>query len=58
MRYLIMKKANHKSSVKVMREIRDRLSQDIMDMTYEEEKEYLKQKIKNLKTRRKNQKIR
>jgi len=53
-----MKKANHKSSVKVMREIRDRLSQDIMDMTYEEEKEYLKQKIKNLKTRRKNQKIR
>ena len=51
-----MKRSNHKSSVQVMRDIRDRLSQDIMDMTYEEEQEYLKRKIEKLKAKRKKQK--
>lgn len=30
-------------AVKMMRKIRDKISQEIMNMTYQEEKEYLKQ---------------
>ena len=33
-------------AVKMMREIRDKLSKDFMNMSYEEQKRYLRERIK------------
>jgi hypothetical protein len=51
-KYLIMEtKTENKEKVfdaiKVMREIRDTISLEIMDMTYEEEREYLDKLLAN-----------
>jgi hypothetical protein len=41
------KKTNKKfDAIKVMREIRDKMSLEIMNMTYEEEREYLDKLLK------------
>jgi len=48
-----MKTAKAKSDlVKKMREIRDKLSLEIMDMSFEQEKEFLNSQFAELKTRR------
>jgi hypothetical protein len=41
---------NNIGLVKKMREIRDKLSIEIMDMTFEQEKEYLKNQLAKLKS--------
>jgi len=33
-------------AVKMMREIRDKLSKDLMNMNYEEQKRYIREKVK------------
>lgn len=51
-----MKKTTSKTSktgmVLKMREIRDKFSLEIMDMTFEEEKEYIKNQLAELKRKR------
>jgi len=43
---------NKTSLVKKMREIRDNLSLEIMDMTFEQEKEHIKNQLAELKLNR------
>jgi hypothetical protein len=43
---------NKASLVKKMREIRDNLSLEIMDMTFEQEKEHIKNQLTELKLNR------
>lgn len=38
--------------VKDMRKIRDKISLEIMDLTFDQEKEYIKTKLKELKNKR------
>ena len=45
---------NKSNIVKLMREIREKLSLEIMNMSFEEQKKYLKNQIKEQKERRKN----
>jgi uncharacterized protein with HEPN domain len=48
-----MKKTKEKKeSLKKMREIRDKLSHEIMDMSYEEEKDYIKKQLSELKSKK------
>jgi hypothetical protein len=48
-----MKKNNCKTGIiKKMREIRDNLSIEIMDMTFEQEKEYIKNQLAELKAKK------
>ena len=48
-----MKKSkDKKKSLKKMREIRDKLSHEIMDMSYKEEKDYIKKQLSELKSKR------
>ncbi len=42
--------------VKTMREIRDKLSLEIMDMTFAQEKEYIKSQLAELKLKRRDRK--
>lgn len=52
-KYLIMKtKSNKTELVKKMREIRDKLSHEIMDLTFEQEKEYIKNQLVQLKLKK------
>lgn len=44
---------NKPNVVKLMREIRDQFSLDIMNMTFEEQKAYIKMRLKNQKEKRK-----
>ena len=44
--------SNKPDLVKKMREIRDTLSLEIMDMTFEQEKEYIKNQLAELKLKR------
>ena len=46
-------KGKKEDSIKRMREIRDKLSHEIMDMSYEEEKEYIRKKLAELKPKKK-----
>ena len=39
-------------SIKKMREIRDKLSHEIMDLSYEEEKDYIKKQLSDLKSKK------
>jgi len=41
-----MKSKKEFDAVKMMREIRDKLSRKFMDMSYEEQKRYIKEKVK------------
>lgn len=41
MRVTKVKAATHKGMVKLMREIRDNLNLEVMDMTYEQERAYI-----------------
>ena len=41
-----MKNDQEFDAVKMMREIRDKLSRKFMDMSYEEQKRYIKEKVK------------
>gem|GEM_PF-1749426 len=53
MKYLVMKKINKSTKmVERMREIRDLVSKEIMNMSLEEEKVYIKQQLNELKNRR------
>ncbi|MBK9216438.1 MAG: hypothetical protein IPM59_12755 [Chloracidobacterium sp.] len=45
MKYPTKKPEKDFDAVKMMREIRDKLSREIMNMTYEEEKAYLKRRL-------------
>ncbi len=45
-----MKKEKKFDSVKMMREIRDKLSNKFLKMSYQEQKNYIKEKIKTTKT--------
>jgi hypothetical protein len=48
-----MKTTNEKIDiVKKMRAIRDKLSSEIMDMTFEQEKEYIKNQLTELKIKK------
>ena len=40
---------NHADLVKKMREIRDKLNIEIMDLTFEQEKEFIKKQLAELK---------
>jgi hypothetical protein len=42
-----MKSKKQFDAVKMMREIRDRLSKDFMNMNYEEQKRYIRQNVKH-----------
>jgi hypothetical protein len=42
-----MKTEKKFDSVKMMREIRDKLSKEFANMNYEEQKKYIKERIKN-----------
>jgi hypothetical protein len=44
-----MKTTNRTDNVKKMREIRDKFSLEIMDMSFEQEKEYIKNQLAELK---------
>ena len=49
----MMKTTTNKSDVvKKMREIRDKISIEIMDMTFEQEKEYIKNQLSELKLKK------
>lgn len=53
MKFLAMKKTNKSTKmVERMREIRDQVSIEIMNMSLEEEKAYIKQQLNDLKNRR------
>ncbi len=53
MKYLVMKKINKSTKmVERMREIRDLVSKEIMNMSLEEEKAYIKQQLNELKNKR------
>jgi hypothetical protein len=41
-----MKSEKKFNAVKMMREIRDKLSKEFMNMSYEEQKRYIKEKVK------------
>jgi hypothetical protein len=41
-----MKSEKEFDAVKMMREIRDKLSKEFMNMSYEEQKRYIKEKVK------------
>lgn len=43
---------NKRDSVKIMRDIRDKFSLEIMDMTLEQEKEYIKNQLDALKLKK------
>lgn len=45
---------NKPNIVKLMREIRNQFSLDIMDMSFEEQKTYIKKMLKEQKEKRKN----
>lgn len=45
-------KSNKTELVKKMREIRDKLSHEIMDLTFEQEKEYIKNQLVQLKLKK------
>lgn len=45
---------NKPNIVKLMREIRNQISLDIMDMSFEEQKTYIKKMLKEQKEKRKN----
>jgi len=47
---------NKTNSVKMMREIRDKISIEIMDMTLEQEREYIKNQLAGLKFEKNNRK--
>ena len=50
-----MKTTTNKTDlVKRMREIRDKLSEEILDMTWEQEKEYIKNQLAELKSKKQN----
>ena len=49
------KKINKLNFVEKMRDIRDKVSIEIMDMTFEEEKEYIKNQLAKLKIKKLNQ---
>ncbi len=52
-KFLIMKTTTSKLDiVKKMREIRDKLSLEIMDMSWEQEKKYLENQLAELKLRK------
>lgn len=54
MKYLEMKTANKtQTMVERMREIRDQVSSDIMNMSLTEERAYLAEQLKKLKAKRK-----
>ena len=54
MKYLIMKKEISKSGlVKKMREIRDTLSNEIIEMSFEQENDFIKNQLIELKKKRK-----
>lgn len=53
MKYLAMKTVTKtKTMIERMREIRDQVSQDIMNMSLEEERAYLSEQIEKLKQKR------
>ena len=52
MKYSTMDKKTDKTMVKQMRDIRDQVSLDIMDMTAEEQKLHLKKELALLKEKR------
>jgi hypothetical protein len=53
-----MKTTTNKTDlVKKMREIRDKFSMEIMDMTFEQEKEYIKNQLAELKFKKKQRAI-
>jgi hypothetical protein len=43
---------NKVNIIKDMRKIRDKISLEIMDLTFDQEKEYIKSKLKELKNKR------
>ena len=45
---------NNTDIVKKMREIRDKFSEEILDMTWVQEKEYIKNQLAELKSKRRN----
>ena len=49
MKFLEMKTIEKQGSIKKMREIRDQLNKQFVDMTYEEEKKYIKKELEKLK---------
>jgi len=50
-----MKTTTNKTDlVKKMREIRDKFSEEILDMTWEQEKEYIKNQLAELKSKKHN----
>ena len=58
-KFLIMKKTTIKTDfVKKMRDIREKLSLEIMDMTFEQEQEYIKNQLSELKLRKHGRKYR
>ena len=48
---------NKTSLVKKMREIRDNLSLEIMDMTFEQEKEHIKKQLAEMKLKKQNKQL-
>lgn len=53
-----MKRTTSKTGlVKTMREIRDKFSLEIMDMTFDQEKEYIKKQLSEVKLKRQNTKL-
>jgi len=53
-----MKTTNNKADlVKTMREIRDKFSLEIMDMTFDQEKEYIKNQLAELKLKKRTTKL-
>jgi hypothetical protein len=53
-----MKTTTNKSDlVKTMREIRDQFSLEIMDMTFDQEKEYIKSQLAELKLKKQDTKL-
>lgn len=52
-----MKTTNRIDSVKKMRAIRDKLSLEIMDMSFEQESEYIKNQLAELKYKKQTTKV-
>ena len=53
MKYLVMKAATKtQTTIERMREIRDQVSEQIMNMSLEEERAYLTEELKKLKKKR------
>lgn len=52
-KYLKMKTSEKEDTVKQMREIREQLNKQFVDMDYQEEKRYIKKKLERLKKKKK-----